>query len=83
MSTINATINIGDDSAQIVNGLLGRFSKGQRVRVELTDEPVAPAQVPDLEEFTKRVDAALQKLSPSPWETAEEALRDLREGERD
>lgn len=83
MSTINTTISIGDDSAGIIAGLLSRFSKGQRVRIALTDEPSPPAQVPSLAEFTERIDSALQKLPPSPWSSADEALRDLREGERD
>jgi hypothetical protein len=83
MSTINTTIHVGDDSAGIIAGLLSRFTKGQRVRVALTDEPSAPEQVPSLAEFTARIDAARQKLPPSPWTTTDEALRDLREGERD
>ena len=82
MSTINTTISVGDDSAGVIAGLLGRFAKGQRVHVALTDEPSPPAQVPTLAEFTERIDAARQKLPPSPWSTADEALRDLREGER-
>jgi hypothetical protein len=83
MSTINTTIRVGDDSAGIIAGLLSRFANGQRVRVALTDEPNTPTQVPTLAEFTERIEAARQKLPPSPWTTADEALRDLREGERD
>lgn len=41
MSTINATIDIGDDSAGVVAGLLSRFPKGRRVQVAVTDEPGA------------------------------------------
>lgn len=49
MSTINATIEIGDESAGMIAGLLSRFPKGRRVRVALTDEtsPVVGSQ-PDL-----------------------------------
>ena len=49
MSTIHTTINVDDDSAGIIAGLLSRFDKGQRVRVALTDE-LAPAlgSKPDL-----------------------------------
>ncbi len=83
MSTINTTIRVGDDSAVIIAGLLSRFGKGRRVRVALTDEPSAPAQVPSLAELTARVEAARRKLPPSPWATTEEALRDLREGGRE
>jgi len=83
MSTINTTISVGDDSVSVIAGLLSRFAKGQRVRVALSDEPNAPVQVPTLAEFTERIDAARQKLPPSLWTTADEALRDLREGERD
>ena len=83
MSTINTTIRVGDDSTGIIAGLLSRFAKWQRVRVALSDEPSAPAQVPTLAEFTARIEAARQKLPPSPWVTTEEALQDLREGERD
>ena len=39
MSTVNATINIGDESAGVIAGLLSRFPKGRRVRVAVTDEP--------------------------------------------
>ncbi len=49
MSSINATIDIGDDSAGVIAGLLSRFPKGRRVRVALTDESSPPmASQPDL-----------------------------------
>jgi hypothetical protein len=83
MSTIHTTISVGDDSASIIAGLLNRFPKGQRVQVALSEEPSLPVQVPTLSEFTERIDAACQKLPPSLWTTADEAMRDLREGERD
>ena len=83
MSTINATVDVGDDSAGVIAGLLQRFPKGRRVRVALTDEPAAPAQIPTLDEFMARIEAARRQAPPCPWETTEEALRDLREGERD
>lgn len=83
MSTINTTINIGDDSAGVIAGLLSRFAKGQRVRIALTDEPNIPVQVPTLAEFTARIEAARRELPLSPWSSTEEAMRDLREGERD
>lgn len=83
MSTINTTISVGDDSAGVIAGLLSRFTKGQRIRVAISDEPSVPAQIPTLAEFTARIEAARKKLPPSPWTTADEAMRDLREGERD
>ncbi len=83
VSTIDTTIRVGDDSAGVIAGLLSRFAKGQRVRVAPTNEPTAPEQLPTLAEFTERIDVARQKLPPSPWTTADEALRELREGERD
>lgn len=46
MSTINATIDMGDDSVGVITDLLQRFPRGRRIRVELTDEPVGSA--PDL-----------------------------------
>ena len=49
MSTINATIDVGDDSAGVIAGLLSRFPRGRRVRVALSDEPsVAVGSKPDL-----------------------------------
>ncbi len=83
MSTIQKTICVGDDSTGVIAGLLSRFDKGQRVRVALTEEPSPPAHLPTLAEFTDRIDAARQKLPASQWTTADEALQDLREGERD
>lgn len=46
MSTVNATIDMGDDSAGVIAGLLQSFPKGRRIRVALTDEPFASE--PDL-----------------------------------
>ncbi len=46
MSTIKATIDMGDDSVGVITDLLQRFPRGRRIRVELTDEPVGSA--PDL-----------------------------------
>lgn len=83
MSTINTTIRVGDDIAGIIAGLLSRFAKRQRVRAALTDQTNAPEQMPTLAEFSERIDAARQKMPPSSWTTADKALRDLREGERD
>ena len=39
MSTINVTIDVGDDCVGKIAGILRRFPKGQRVRVVFTDEP--------------------------------------------
>jgi hypothetical protein len=83
MSTINATIEVGDDSAAIITGLLNRFPKGKRVRVALTEEPTPSAQVPELDEFIAKIEAARRELPDAPWATTEDAMRDLREGERD
>ncbi len=80
MSTINATIDIGEDSVDAIVALLSRFPKGHRVRVALTDEPSTPMPVPSLDEFTARVEAARLKLRHVPWITTDEAMRDLREG---
>jgi hypothetical protein len=49
VSTIHATIHIGEDSAGVITRLLSRFAKGQRVHVALTDEPTpAVGSRPDL-----------------------------------
>ena len=49
MSTINATIYIGDDSARAISGLLSCFPRGRLVRVAVTDEPtVSVGSKPDL-----------------------------------
>jgi len=79
MSTINATIDVGDDSAGVIAGLLQHFPKGRRVRVALTDEPIAAPPAPTLAEFMARIDAARREAPPCPWTTTEEAMRDLRE----
>ncbi len=39
MSTINATIDVGDDSAGVIAGLLTGFPKGRRVRVAVSEDP--------------------------------------------
>ena len=83
MSTINATIDVGDDSACVIAGLLRGFPKGRRVRVALSDEPETPTPVPTLAEFMTRLETARRLAPPGPWETTEAALRDLREGEQD
>ena len=41
MSTISATIDVGDNAAEVIAGLLSRFPTGRRVHVALTDEPNA------------------------------------------
>ena len=49
MSTINAAIEIGDESVGVIANLLSRFPRGRRVRVALTDEPSQPiGSKPDL-----------------------------------
>jgi len=52
MSTINATIDVGEDSAKVIAGMLSHFQKGQRVRIAVTDEPNAMVgSKPDLVEW--------------------------------
>ena len=52
MSTIHTTILVGDDSADVIAGLLSRFPLGQRVRVAVTDEQdAAVGSKPDLVEW--------------------------------
>lgn len=41
MSTVNATIDVGENSAAAIAKLLEQFPKGRRVRVALTEEPSA------------------------------------------
>ena len=49
MSTINATVDIGNESAGVIAGLLSRFPKGRRVRIAVTDElPAFVGSKPDL-----------------------------------
>lgn len=38
MSTINSTIQIGEDSASVIAAMVSKFAPGQRVRVSLSDE---------------------------------------------
>ena len=83
MSTITATIDVGDDSAGVIARLLRGFPKGRRVRVALSDEPEVPAPVPTLADYMTRLETARRLAPPCPWETTEAALRALREGEQD
>ena len=49
MSTINATLDIGNESAGVIAGLLSRFPKGRRVRIAVTDDvPAIAGSKPDL-----------------------------------
>jgi hypothetical protein len=49
MSTVNVTMDIGNESAGVIAGLLSRFPKGQRVRIAVTDElPADVGSKPDL-----------------------------------
>lgn len=49
MSTINATMDIGNETAGVIAGMLSRFPKGQRVRIAVTDElPASGGSKPDL-----------------------------------
>ena len=83
MSTVTASIAVGDDSARVIAGILKSFPKGQRVRVAVTEEVADPNDVASVDGFRARLDEA-RKLSPiCPWETTESALAALREGEPD
>lgn len=42
MSTVNATIDIGENSAAEIAELLEQFPKGKRVRIAMTEEPSPP-----------------------------------------
>lgn len=81
MSTLSATIAVQDEAPDIIAQLLRQFPKGRRIRVDLTDEGEVSPLVPNLEAFMERIEAARKAVPASPWQTTEEALRALREGE--
>ncbi len=86
MGKIQTMIEVNEDSAGVIAGMLKLFARGQRVHVALT--AAAPVHgtanggardgVPTLGELKARIEAARQSLPPALWETPEEALRDLR-----
>jgi len=83
---LTTTLPIDAATAQAIEALVKQFPEGKRVRVVVTEElpPVPvnslPAQNAPLADFLQRLDDARRLLPPSPWQTAEEALEDLREG---
>lgn len=86
---LTTTLPVGAGTAQAIEALVKQFPEGKRVRVVVTEEPPPtpgnspPAQNPSLADFLQRLDDARRLLPPSPWQTAEEAIKDLREGEHD
>ena len=83
MNDVRATISIGDESLGVIAGLLKPFPKGSRVRVVLSEEPTASGQPLSLDAYLARLENARGFLPPCPWQTTEEAMRELREGEQD
>ena len=83
MSTLTATIAVQDDAPKVIAEMLRQFPQGRRIRVALTDEDEVPSEVPSLDTFLELVKTARRVAPPCPWQTTEEALRDLREGEAD
>jgi hypothetical protein len=83
MKDVSAVISVGEKSAGELAELLKPFPRGSRVRVLLSEEPPAGGRAESLEAYLARVETARQSVPPSPWQSSEEALRELREGERD
>ena len=83
MSTLSATIDVADDALQKLSELLAKFPKGSRMRVAFSEEPVAKSEIPPLAEYSAQFKAILSTLPPSPWASTEEAMTDLRAGEKD
>lgn len=82
MSAITATLDIQDDAPSVLANLLRRFPKGARVQVAISEVP-ASVPVPTLDEYRQRIAAARSQAPASPWPTAAEAMKALREGEVD
>jgi hypothetical protein len=86
---LTTTLPIGAGTTQAIEALVRQFPDGKRVRIVVTEEPslsppnVLPAEDPTLADFLQRLDDARRLLPPSPWQTTEEALAALREGEHD
>lgn len=83
MSTLSTTIDVSDDALQKLSELLAKFPKGSRVRVALSEEPVVKSEIPPLAEYSAQIKAVLSTLPPSPWASTDEAMADLRAGEKD
>lgn len=79
MSAVTATIDLADDSTEIVAGLLQQFPRGSRVKLLIT-EVRADRTVPSIEEYKLAI-AAARQLVRSPWGTTAEALKAIREEE--
>jgi hypothetical protein len=84
MEDVTATISVGDEgSLGTVAALLGKFPRGSKVRLAVSkvQETEAP---PGLDEYRARVAQARRDFVKAfPWSSPKEALRDLREGERE
>ena len=86
MSTVSTTLAVGDEASGVIARLLKGFPPGSRVRVAITeDEPMkataAEGQM-SLEAFRRRIVEARNLAPRSPWPSTEEAMKELREGER-
>jgi hypothetical protein len=86
---LSTTLSVGADTANEVLTLVQRFPHGRRVRVVVTDDavqtkPAAEAMHPrSFGEYLEQLDEARRLLPTAPWRTSEEAMHELREGERD
>lgn len=86
MSTVSTTLAVGDDASGVIARLLKGFPPGSRVRVAITeDEPMTVTSADhqmSLEAFRRRIEDARSLAPRSPWLKTEEAMKELREGER-
>ena len=71
MSTINATIDVDDQSASVIAGLLKQFPAGRRVHVALTDEPRAESK-PDLVDWLLACPEKGWFVQAAPGETTDQ-----------
>lgn len=78
------TITSHEEAPQVLAGLLARFPRGRAVTISISDEVMAGNESRHLPDgFMERLQVARSRLPMAPWQTTEEALRAIREGEEE
>lgn len=80
MDPVSITLSVDEDSTTTIADLVAQFPEGSWVEIRVTEaDPPAEPEPPSMPDYEGKIPKPPPTLPSAPWESTEDALRDLGE----